>query len=191
MKIKIICLLACAAFTVSCRQEKQKLAEKIAAHEKQLAGDTTGLINYNKANAMVKLYEEYAEKYPGDEVSAVYLYKAADVSAQTQNTRHAIDLYARINEKYPNHKYAPQALFLKGFLYENQLKNIDQARNAYTKLLTEYPRFEQAQTVKWLLQNLGKSDREIVRQFEAINNYEDTVPVTIHDKGQHNRAVGK
>lgn len=175
MKFRIGWVCCCLIILAACQSEKQKLANKIKETETALKSDTTGVMDFKKALEIVKLYEEYADKNSADTMSAKYLFKAADVSAHSHNVHHAVELYKRLIKEYPDYKNVPQAWFYIGFLYQNELLEIDSAKMAYNTLLTHYPKFEQAETARWLLENINKSDEEIVRQFEANAQQTDTV----------------
>ncbi|MEO8149035.1 MAG: hypothetical protein ABI723_15420 [Bacteroidia bacterium] len=175
MKSKILIAALCLIFMAACKSEKQKLTDRIASVEKELRNDTTGVMNYKKAAEVIKLYEDFAARFPEDSMSAKYLFNAADVSAHSHNVLHSVELYKKVIEKYPQSKYVPQCWFFIGFLNENELKNIAEAHKAYTTLLEKFPNYEQKETVQWLLKNLGKSDEELVKQFEANQQQGDSV----------------
>ena len=162
-----ITLLVLLISLVSCKSDREKKSGKIAAIEHELKTDTTGKINFTRASEIIKLYEEYVAAFPDDTLSPGYLFKAADVSAHIHNTEYAINLYHRVIKEYPKYRKVPQAWFYIGFLYDNELKNYPEARNAYETLLNKFPEYEQRTTVEWLLANLGKSDIELAKQLQS------------------------
>lgn len=177
MKSVILTALIGMMLLCACKSEKEKLIDQIKSNEKTLKSDTTGVMHYEKAEEMVKQYEDYVARFPDDSLSAKFLFKAADVSAHSHNIAHAIELYKDLIQKYPQSKLVPQSWFFIGFLNENELKNINEARKAYTTLIEKFPDYEQIKTVQWLLNNLGRSDAEIVRQFEAAQQQADSAKV--------------
>jgi tetratricopeptide (TPR) repeat protein len=178
MKLKILTGVILMLIISACMSEQQKLNEEITGVEKELKNDSTGVMNFQKAGDIVKLYQEYVKQYPDDSLSAKYLFRAADVTAHSHNTALAIELYKKVIEKYPQSQYVPQAWFYVGFLNDNELKNYPEARKAYTTLLQKYPDYDQRQSVEWLLENLGKSDLDIAKQFEANQNKTDSTTIT-------------
>jgi len=68
---------------------------------------------------------------------------------------------------YRSYEKAPQALFLAGFIYENDLKNLDKAKDMYNTFMKKYPNDTLAASVKFSLENLGKPADEIIKSFEG------------------------
>ncbi len=122
----------------------------------------------NKVNAekYVDVCESYALVYPNDSLSAGYLFKAAEMSRALNSYGKTISLYDWITTYYPNDKNAPMALFLKGFLLENDLKNPDKAKEIYESFLSKYPNHAMSKDVNFLITNIGKSDKEIIEKIE-------------------------
>ena len=56
-------------------------------------------------------------------------------------------------------------MFLKAFTYDNDLKKVEEARVLYNEFLKKYPNDEFADDTKFLLENLGKDDEEIINSF--------------------------
>jgi TolA-binding protein len=78
----------------------------------------------------------------------------------------AIQIFDRILNEYPKFQKIPHCLFLKGFIYENELKNLDKARQIYQEFLMKYPNHEFADDVQISLDNLGKSPEELIKEFQ-------------------------
>ena len=57
---------------------------------------------------------------------------------------------------------------------DNDMKQIDQARSIYESFLEKYPNDEVADDTQFLLNNLGKSDDEIIKGFEQSQPVEAT-----------------
>ena len=53
-------------------------------------------------------------------------------------------------------------MFLKAYVLENNLNDIERARETYNAFLAKYPTHHLADDVNFLLENLGKSDDEIL-----------------------------
>ena len=78
-----------------------------------------------------------------------------------------MSIYDWILEKYPNYEKAPTSLFLKGFIIENNIKDDVMAKEIYNKFLSDYPKHDLADDVQFLIDNLGKSDQEILEMIES------------------------
>lgn len=125
----------------------------------------------NKANAekYVDICESYALAFPNDSLSASYLFKAAEMSRAMQSYGKTISLYDWIATYYSEDKNAPMALFLKGFLLENDLKKPEKAKEIYESFIQKYPNHAMAKDVNFLIENLGKSDKEIMEKIDKTS----------------------
>lgn len=123
-------------------------------------------LNENNARAYVDACEAYAMGYPEKASSAQYLFNGAEVAKTLRSFNKSFALFDWILDKYPNHPKAPTSLFLKGFIMENEVKNIEGARELYNEFTSKYPNHELADDVQFLIDNLGKSDEEILKMIE-------------------------
>ncbi len=165
MKNSIKFLFILLTIFISCKSEKQKLAEKIAVAEKTLQSDTTHFINRQSAEETIRLYLDYSGKFKDDSLSAEYLFKAGDLANGTGDFLNAIRYYKMCSENasYPKKEIA---FFLTGFIYENQLQDLENARQVYTEFLKKYPEHSLAKDVQFSLDNLGKSPEELIKMFD-------------------------
>lgn len=127
---------------------------------KQGKVDTVGV------NKLLAAYQQYSVDYPSDTLGAEYLFKAADFCRYLHDPMKSIELYALVYNKYPSLSKRPYALFLQGFIYENELKNLSAAREKYQQFLDTYPDLPFAKDVRITMNNLGKSPEELVKEFE-------------------------
>lgn len=154
---------------LSCGNGKQKLQSEISAGEQNLKKDASGIVDHQKAAAVIHLYISYADKFPDDSLSAEYLFRAADVTNGIHQPDKAIELYERV-QGFKTYSKTPVALFLQGFIAETELQNMQKAKQFYEKFLKLYPDHQLAADVKISLSNLGKSPDEIIREFELKAN---------------------
>ena len=126
----------------------------------------------NKENSLkfVDVAEAYSFANPNSDQSAQYLYKAAEVSRSIRTFPKTLTIYDWMIKDYPNFEKTPTVVFLKGFLLDNELKNLDLAKKSYEMFIDRYPNHELASHVKFLIENLGKSDEEIL---DLITNKEN------------------
>lgn len=115
---------------------------------------------------LVEAYEVYTLLQPQDSLAPEYLRKGAEF-AQTANAfPKAVELLSRITENYPKYEKLPQVLFLQGFIYENGLKELENAKIVYEDFMKSYPKHDLAPSVEFSLKNLGKSTEEIIKSFD-------------------------
>ncbi len=163
---KLILLVIGITLFFACGQSKDKVITKIQELEKQLYGTTTGPVDTTKANEMVNLYLDFEKKFPTDTAAAEYLNRAASLAMNTGKAPKAIEYLNIIISKYPNYKKITSCYFLRGFVYDYHLKDINNARIAYQEFISKFPKDDLADDAQISLQNLGKSDEQIIKEFE-------------------------
>ena len=123
-------------------------------------------VDINKARAYIDASEAYVMSFPDDVQSPQYLFNAGEVAKSIRSFNKSFALFDQLRAQYPDHEKAPTALFLKGFIIENEVKNDTQAREIYEQFLKEYPNHDLADDVQFLIQNLGKSEEEILKSIQ-------------------------
>jgi TolA-binding protein len=88
----------------------------------------------------------------------------------TNRSMEAIKFYDRILTDFPDYRKAPEALFLKGYVYENNLGRLDKAKEIYETFMAKYPENEFADDAKVSLQYLGKSPEELIEIFQKSDS---------------------
>jgi len=126
----------------------------------------SGALNEEESRNFVLLAEKLADKYPEDTLAALPLYRAAEVVRALSDPKKAAAIYERIHNDYPDFSKAPESLFMLAFTYDEDLKNYDLAKATYEKFMKLYPDNVFAESTPMLLENLGKSDEEILQQLE-------------------------
>ena len=159
-------LLMWLSIFFACSSPEQNLIKNIETLEKELFTNVTGIVDHDKALTLVQLYIEYADTYPDSDLAAEYLFRAGDVSMNTAYPHRAVDLFLRVHRDYPMYEKSPESLFLSAFVMENQLANHQRAELTYKRFLELYPDHDLADDAEILLQHLGKSPDELVREFE-------------------------
>ena len=129
-----------------------------------------------KAEDYISASELYASMMPSDTAGPDYLIKAGETARSLASTAapaakkalfdKAIKLYDWVIQKYPNHPKASQALFLKGFTLDEDLKDFAGAKEIYTRFLAKYPEDQFADDTQFLLDNIGVTDQQIIEKFE-------------------------
>src|SRR5262249_16477469 len=66
--------------------------------------------------------------------------------------------YRAVVESYPESEYAPQALFMVGFVESEEKRAYDQAEQAFKELLAKYPKSELVSSAQWSVGNM-RSDK--------------------------------
>ncbi len=79
-----------------------------------------------------------------------------DYAQNSTNPQQRIAAFQQIIDKFPQDQYAPQAMFMIGFVYAEELKDFTMADKTFTELIARYPETEMAQTARWMIDNLEK-----------------------------------
>lgn len=117
------------------------------------------------AKRFLEVAEGYSELITDRGKYVELMMKTAGLAKSTGQFNKAVQLYSRISTKVPER--GSTALFMQGFIYENDLKNIEKAKAVYETFLKEYPDDpDYTDDVRMSLKLLGKSPEEIVKSFE-------------------------
>lgn len=101
-----------------------------------------------------------------DDASASWLLSAGQTARMVKNNEAAVKFFDLVLDKYPSAKEASQSLFLKAFTLDNEMNQDEASRPLYEKFITTYPEDEFADDAQFLLDNLGKTDEEIIQSFQ-------------------------
>ena len=152
------------------KTDKTGLLDSIQKMEAELYSSVEVSLTSDKANSAVLLYSRYVHEFPGDSICPIYIFKSAEMFRAVNNGKMAIDYYKRLVNEYPESEKVPVAIFLQGFVYENILNDMTNARNYYQMYLDKYPQGEFAKDANVLIMNLGKSPEEMIKEFEQQND---------------------
>lgn len=170
----LLSVFALSTFTIACKNSKpeSQIAEtksQIKQLEDSLMAAPVGKNYQSHAPELVKLMSDYVEKNPKDTISAMYLFKAGDISRGLGKFDDAINFWQSLCEKYPDHRRAPDALFLQAFTFENDVKDLNKAKNLYEEFLKKYPNHAFSANIPVILENLGKSPEELIEALKKKN----------------------
>ena len=96
----------------------------------------------------------------GDEAEVLYRVGLAYTNL-LQDFDTGISLLDELSEKYPENRRTPDALFMKGFILANSVRDTARAGKTYRHFLNKYPESQLASSVEWELHNLGRDINEI------------------------------
>jgi outer membrane protein assembly factor BamD (BamD/ComL family) len=119
------------------------------------------------ANKAIRAFTDYAFYCESDSSSPVFLIKTAQVAMAINNPNQAKVVLDRCISNYPKFRNKPAAIFMLAELYDEQtlLNDETEAKKLYEKLIEEYPKSEWAASAKGAIKLLGKTDEQIVNEF--------------------------
>jgi TolA-binding protein len=126
----------------------------------------TGALNVETSQDFVTMATQLAEKYPTDTLAAMPLYRAAEVVRALNDPVQTALIYQKVYNSYPSFSKAPEALFMLGFTFDEDLGDLEKARTTYNDFLSKFPNHSFADDTQMLLENLGKTDEEILKELE-------------------------
>lgn len=133
---------------------------------RQITVDSTGNLNFKAAGVYMTNAEVYAAIAGNDDVAPQVLYKAAEVARAVRAYQKALVFYAWLSDRYPSDEHAAKALFMQAFTYDEDLNDDEKARRYYQTFLERYPNDDFADDAALLIENLGKTEEEIIKQLE-------------------------
>lgn len=170
MKTRYFLLSIVILSVVACTPKREKLNQQIREVESNLTMLDVAS-NDVDAEQLIGLYVQYADAFPKDSLSPIYLMKAADIASNIDETDDAINYLDRIIEDYSDFDDIAMCYFLKGHAYELAEK-YDDARTAYEAYLELFPDHFLAPDTRKILPILELTPEE---QFQILmENASDT-----------------
>lgn len=163
---KILSVVLVTVLLIACTSQQANQEAQIQEQEDSLFSDENKMVDKQRANDLIASYLEYSNSFPESTKSPEFLFKAGDMAMNLNMPQKAIEVFNRIINEYPDYEKAPQCLFLKGYVYENNMNNLREAKRIYEEFLLKYPNDEFADDAEVSIRNLGKSPEELIKEFE-------------------------
>lgn len=169
MKIrnKVILFIGFIALIGACTNSKNSEYKSILNLEEEVY--SMKMVDKAKGADLINAYVGYAKTYPNDTASIHFLFKAGDIAMNMNMGSQAVLYYDKVLVMDPEYRKAPECLFLKAFIYENQMSDLEQAKKYYELFLEKYPDHVLAKDAKASLMYLGKSPEELIKMFQEMN----------------------
>ena len=123
INLKFLSVILFSVILIGCSQNKKT--------EDQYLTDAKTQLDEKKYNEAIVSYQEFLKNYPKSD-KAVFAYnQIAGIQIDgLKNPQAGIKTYTELAEKFPNTKDAKQSLFMIAFIYDEQLKDKDNAIKA-------------------------------------------------------------
>lgn len=118
------------------------------------------------SHRLANVLKSYADKFPQDERAPEMLFKAANVHISINNFDQTTSLLQRIRKHYAGWEKIPETIFMQGFVHDYHMNQKGKAQGYYEELIEKYPDHVFAKDARSSIKNLGKTDEELVREFE-------------------------
>ena len=137
---------------------QQSAEELFAAGEAAAADPAT-------ADQAVAHFTALLERFAQSPQAPEALRKLAGLAQQQGKMQEAIGYYERVLAEYPASEHGDEAQFMIAFIYEEYIRDLEEARRAYQRVIENYPDSELAVSARHLLPNVGRAPQEWV-QFQ-------------------------
>lgn len=119
------------------------------------------------AKEAIQTFTDFAYYCQSDSMSPIFLIKTAQIARVTGNIPQAKAALTHCIDTYLNFENRPAALFLLAQLYDEKkyLNDENEAKKLYLQIINEYPKTDWALNAEGALAFLGKSDEEIIKEF--------------------------
>ena len=168
----LIALLAILVIAGCNRTVKTTGDDVKKAEEAMFNADMT--TNKDAVAGAVATFSKYVEDNPEAADAADVLFKAVEVSVNTkQDPQQSIGLVNKLVADYPQFDKNAVALFmLATFVYDEQLHDLDKARETYQQIIDNYPDNPFAKDAEISITQLGMTPEELIKMFEEREEQE-------------------
>lgn len=177
IRIYFTFLLAVALTFTACKPNKEKELQKIKELEARILGDQPNNIDGVGAYNLQTAYTGFYQNFPDAEETPELIFKAADMCVNLRWSKQAIDFLNIIINEYPKFAKAPDALFMLAFVYDHLVDDDAKAGELYRAFIDQYPDHVFVRDAEASIRILGKSDEEIIREFEQRQMSDTTAKI--------------
>ena len=123
------------------------------------------MINREMARRLTDAMEMYVVAHPDAPNADRQLYAAFEMSQSFNDPQRSLQLLNKLLRRYPESQETATALFMKAFLYEERLDNLDSARVTYETYLARFPDHALTESARFNLKNIGRSKEEVLDEL--------------------------
>lgn len=187
--IKLLSIIAITAITASCGSDKTEQQTVTDKKDSILVNHKSCATYYAEAKAIdsvlmkannlqkdvaeraINTFNLYASECGNDSLAPVYLLKAGQVAQSIGNYKQAEILLKKCSESFPNFRNRGAVLFVLAQLYDDatMLNNEAEAKKIYEDIIKTYPKSAWERDAKASIQNLGKTDEQLIQEFLKKN----------------------
>lgn len=126
---------------------------------------TSNNIDLKMARRYVRMVELLAFTRPEADAVPGLLYDAGKVAEVMKDSPKSVYLFEWCNQSYPNADIAANNLFMLAFTCQDGINDSKRAATYYKAFMDRYPEHELFSSAEFLLENIGKSDEEILNDL--------------------------
>ncbi len=128
-------------------------------------------VNVKVGNSAIKAFTDFSYFCTKDTLAPVFLLKASQIAQSINNLPQAQICLERCLSDFPDFHNRGAAMFLLAQMNDEPrlLNNEEKAQEMYRSILTNYPHTDWARNADAALKLIGKSDAEIIKEFNKKN----------------------
>ncbi|MGB3546087.1 MAG: hypothetical protein WBA17_03885 [Saprospiraceae bacterium] len=132
----------------------------------EITNPTDGKLDNEKAALYLTAVDAVISRQPDYPNNPALAYRAAEVARATGDFSKGIAYYDYVENSSQPFDQRPMALFMRAFTYDENVKDLEKARRDYEAFIAKYPDHDFADDAALLLKNLGRSEEDILREYE-------------------------
>ena len=126
--------------------------------------------------ALAAAYEERSNQDGKADDQVEDLYRAAELYGGAFEYEKSLAIFDQIVSRFPEHKRAADALFQKGFIYNNRIGDTASARAAYSTFIRKYPEDPLAHDAQIEIDRLGIPTEQWLQKFTGEDSTAEKNP---------------
>ncbi len=142
----------------------EQSSEQLFAAAEAAAADSS-----NQEQA-IQHFTTFLTRFPQHPHCDEALRKLAMIARQKGDMQDAIAHYKRLLSDYGTSEYSDEAQFMIAFIYEEYLRDQEKARQAYQRVIDNYPDSELAASARRLLPHVGRNPEEWVEFQDEVKS---------------------
>jgi regulator of sirC expression with transglutaminase-like and TPR domain len=167
--MRVIVILSLLLFGISCKQNGPlDNSSRIEILEAQLRSKES--MDTTLGDALIVEYDAFVAGFPKDSMSAVYLFKKAEVlKASPGRSLEATLAFQEVYKSYAYHANAPKAMLAMALYYE-EMRSQDLAASTYQLFIDKYPSHPLANNARQLLDLLNNTEE---MEIQMVQKWKD------------------
>lgn len=184
---QLISFVGGCVLLVSCNSTPKEQTEKVIAADSLATAPSSGecgklyaqakasdeilmralTLDKTVATKAINDFNAYASVCKNDSLAPVFLVKAGQVAQAIGDFNQAQAMLNKCVNGYTQFKNRGAALFMLAQLYDDpkMLNNEEEAKKIYEQILSEYSTTSYATDARAAIQNLGKTDEQLIQEF--------------------------
>jgi outer membrane protein assembly factor BamD (BamD/ComL family) len=173
----VVMIASCGKQEKELKTEEEYLTTAKSLYDSGLVKNDNELFNQS-----IKKYQEFISKFPNSEKVLFAYNQIAGINFDNlKNYPEAINTYKVVVDKYGDKKEGKQSLFMIAFIYDETMKDKENAKIYYKKFIEKYPtdtdpNDKMTESAKRMLEVLetGKTIEELILQGSGDSKTTDT-----------------